>query len=74
VGDLVHLKKLKPKNEEFQYLFTVIDWGSKYGFCFLIANKTGAFVTDKLSLMFKYGHKPDVFKFDNGKEFRCWDV
>ena len=76
IGDLVNLKLLK--TGVFLYLFTLIDWGSKYAWCYAIPNKESTTVIACLNkAFFRHKDRPFILKFDNGgectsKEMKVW--
>ena len=68
-ADLVDMQKLSRDNKGVQYLLTVIDVFSKYGWIWPLKNKTGLEVESAFKNIFAEGRVPERIWVDMGKEF-----
>ena len=69
VLDLTYLPLMLLKNTEFKYMLNCIDHFSKYVVSYLIKQKTGKVITEKLKHFFRKFGEPKEIGTDNGSEF-----
>lgn len=72
VGDLTTLPNEIQPDSQTPYLFTIVDWGSKYGWAFWTPNKRAETIVDLLNCLEATSpdHRPkQCLKLDNGGEF-----
>ena len=69
-ADLVFMRKYKKFNQNYQYILTVIDCFSKFGFAVPIRRKTSDEIIRGFEEIFKHhGKQPRFLQCDQGKEF-----
>ena len=69
-ADLIFMQKYKSVNQNYQYILSVIDVFSKYGFCIPLKNKTADEIVRGFTEIFlHYKYKPKYIQCDEGREF-----
>ena len=74
VADLTDIPTDIKGNSPYLYLINIIDHFSKYVSSYLLSNKKGKTILDKIKSFITDVGNPDEFGFDNGKEFVNEDV
>ena len=69
VGDLTDLPYQFRKNNNFKYIFTIIDHFSKMADSYLLIKKTGNNIVNCLKSFIELYGIPNEFSSDNGREF-----
>ena len=69
VGDITTIPNELKKNNNYQYIFVIIDHFSKYLGAYLIENKNKNSILNSLKNFIKFNGPPLHFSCDNGKEF-----
>ena len=68
-ADLVEMREFSKSNDGYNYILTVIDCFSKFGWVEPLKTKTGLETANAFSKIFESGRMPRKIHFDEGKEF-----
>lgn len=68
-ADLIDMQSVSQKNKKYNYIFTIIDTFSKYGWAFPLKNKSQDFICDTFKTLLDKGRIPKNLQTDNGTEF-----
>jgi len=69
-ADLIFMQKYKHSNKKYQYLLSVIDVFSRYGYCIPLKNKTAdEIIRGFTQILSEKRRKPKFLSCDEGKEF-----